>query len=955
MVVGCCEISVFVGDEECGRQDVDVVEEKKKEEEMRAPQVRRRQCEVRFILCFTHFTRIAMNGEADWLQGPRAVSLTDLSTSFTCAKSEHEITTGRAQMDGYRTTLHDEDTACDFNTVLRVLLPRHASRTDELSSSSIDITTWMRQHLTGVDQEQIAEPEPTLPAAESTGVSRSSVPQSSNRPSLEQHFMYVRVTSTARQQEKEEHLDFLAKIYIAAAGVVLICLALIVREIRARRPRRTYPRAARLKSERLPPSQTTTPSKTLQYSNRTSMALELSDSDLVDLEVPLTPPRSTTMKRRAESPHPHESTSKRVLTEDASTTADAEDSDDEFVDAEEEITTDYNGVDEAKSSAAFNFEDFVNLDRPSDANEQTNLAQPQIDRFSGHELDQYGCGGQGPNDFSDILGPHGYGNGLTEEESEAQGITAEQHLDFANGLVEYDGQQPETEQNELPPRETWNQMSAAEQDELLNKGSRDAEDEPMFDSYAQGGANGGAFFSGTVEDELLRNDPPVEQDEHEAVDEEGEEEDDTQLGTQQDSFDDDNLFSTTFGDHAEVLSDDEQDHPPQQPQDLIDESSHKVTHPSGPQAVDSTQPTQSKANHSSNEIIDLTHINDKAVVNFLNESKWVYEATDNTIHPSSPPPTSQASTTTTTNGVNKTSAPASAQRTTDLFRAQAEKPTIPRDLGKSLRAFQKFHTRVLHLIPRLPNWSSLPARRYWIAVLHMDRKPTSSSLSEKDFLWMKGNRFSTISTIWNSYQTRSMCDPEDFVLVSRGEVLGMEVKAEELDWFGEKLVVLRAMRKVEAREVVATVKGLLGGFGMVPDQKAEGWRWGWGLAFERGFRLLFGFEDILLLDPIAPVAVGGATNLPHTTIGYEKLKGSNLEMCHEIFISALALHSGMECAMQRVIRTLGKVRRTCDPTPRSHNFKMQYFSLLRRPDSMKPSRTPLFNAWSDSWDHISIV
>ncbi|KXT02094.1 hypothetical protein AC578_6706 [Pseudocercospora eumusae] len=539
------------------------------------------------------------------------------------------------------------------------------------------------------------------------------------------------------------------------------------------------------------------------------MALDASDSDLVDLEAPLTPPPSMTAKRRAESPHPDESTSKRVLTEDAYTVEDAEDSDEEFVDAQEEITTDYNSTDRAHSSAAFGFADLVNIDDPNGANGQTDFAQPQTDGFSGDGLEQYDYGGQDPNDFSDILGPHGYGNGLTDEEIEAQGITAEQHLEFTNGFIEHDEQQLGTEPNELPTREEWSQMSAAEQDVVLNRASNDAKDEPMFITHAQDGGNGAGFFPSTFGDELQPNALPVdEQYEYEAMGDE-DEEDDAQLGAQQDPLDDeDNLFSTTFGAHTEVLSDGEEDESHQQPQGIIDEHP-QVAHSSGTQAVKFTQPPP-KTNDSSTDIIDLTESSDQAVMDFLNESKWVYDAQDFT----PPPPPSASQTFTFPNNINKTSAqhlpPAHSHLTA---------PTLPRDLSKSLRAFQKFHTRVLHLIPHLPNWSTLPTRRYWIAILHLSKNPTSSSLSEKDFLWLKGNKFSTISTIWNSYQTRSMCDPEDFVLVARGRVMEMETRAEEMDVFGERLVVLRAMRKAEARGNVARLGGLLGGFGVVPEKK----------------------------------------------------------------------------------------------------------------------------------------
>lgn len=68
-------------------------------------------------------------------------------------------------------------------------------------------------------------------------------------------------------------------------------------------------------------------------------------------------------------------------------------------------------------------------------------------------------------------------------------------------------------------------------------------------------------------------------------------------------------------------------------------------------------------------------------------------------------------------------------------------PGIDRDLSISLQKHFKFHDRVVRLVPRLNaedfDWS----RRYWIAVLLLGKKAKNAT-SEKDFIWMKGNRLS---------------------------------------------------------------------------------------------------------------------------------------------------------------------------------------------------------------------
>lgn len=77
-----------------------------------------------------------------------------------------------------------------------------------------------------------------------------------------------------------------------------------------------------------------------------------------------------------------------------------------------------------------------------------------------------------------------------------------------------------------------------------------------------------------------------------------------------------------------------------------------------------------------------------------------------------------------------------------LERCDHPPPNPIKDRSWALRRLTRFHDRAKDLIPRLP----LPAHRYWIGVLHMGKNPDIFKV-EKDFLWLKGNRFSTVQTV----------------------------------------------------------------------------------------------------------------------------------------------------------------------------------------------------------------
>lgn len=123
----------------------------------------------------------------------------------------------------------------------------------------------------------------------------------------------------------------------------------------------------------------------------------------------------------------------------------------------------------------------------------------------------------------------------------------------------------------------------------------------------------------------------------------------------------------------------------------------------------------------------------------------------------------------------------------DLPQFSGPAPIDPKlDRTKSLKVQERFHKRAKQLIPRLP----LAEHRYWIGVLHMDVKAKSAS-QEKHFLWMKGNKFTTVGTVWHMYQQSAAAD--GFVLLLGLERVDFKDQAQELDHFNDKKIMFRAV------------------------------------------------------------------------------------------------------------------------------------------------------------------
>jgi hypothetical protein len=146
------------------------------------------------------------------------------------------------------------------------------------------------------------------------------------------------------------------------------------------------------------------------------------------------------------------------------------------------------------------------------------------------------------------------------------------------------------------------------------------------------------------------------------------------------------------------------------------------------------------------------------------------------------------------------------------------KPIDPaKDLSRHQVHLRKFHSRALSAIPRLP----LASHRYWIGVLNIDKKAQPGTIvDEKSYTWMRGNRLTTVRTVWHTYAQTTVS--EGFVLVVAGGVErpGMDVKMEELDYCGDRKVFLRAIRENEVKGEIGE-RGVF--WGLCPWDRRDDW------------------------------------------------------------------------------------------------------------------------------------
>ncbi|KAK3051440.1 hypothetical protein LTR09_007463 [Extremus antarcticus] len=176
-------------------------------------------------------------------------------------------------------------------------------------------------------------------------------------------------------------------------------------------------------------------------------------------------------------------------------------------------------------------------------------------------------------------------------------------------------------------------------------------------------------------------------------------------------------------------------------------------------------------------------------------------------------------------------------------------PDHTKDLSRNAQHVHKFHLRSLNCIPRLP----LAAHRYWIGVLNVGESGAKLN-NEKQFTWMRGNRLTTVETVWHIYAQTTVT--EEFALLVAGGVERPEMgcRMEELDYEDDKRVIFRAVME---RELRGEVNGQRVFGGDVPvEKKVEGKGKGkgkrcvrrgrWCLVCSLGRRGSFGWRRTLL-------------------------------------------------------------------------------------------------------------
>lgn len=115
-------------------------------------------------------------------------------------------------------------------------------------------------------------------------------------------------------------------------------------------------------------------------------------------------------------------------------------------------------------------------------------------------------------------------------------------------------------------------------------------------------------------------------------------------------------------------------------------------------------------------------------------------------------------------------------------------PDPERHMSKLLKLYRRLHDQALAVIPHRP----LARHRYWIAVLEQGKSPNSAT-TEKSFTWMKGNRLTTVETVWRTYSTSTASD--DFVLLMGWDKVDWTEEMVELDYFNQKLIVFRCVHE----------------------------------------------------------------------------------------------------------------------------------------------------------------
>jgi hypothetical protein len=122
---------------------------------------------------------------------------------------------------------------------------------------------------------------------------------------------------------------------------------------------------------------------------------------------------------------------------------------------------------------------------------------------------------------------------------------------------------------------------------------------------------------------------------------------------------------------------------------------------------------------------------------------------------------------------------------------------VEKDLSRNQRNLRKFHARAVQVVPRI----HLPAHRYWVGVYNVNEKP-HTTLKETSFTWMRGNRLTTVETVWHVYA--QTCVEDGFTLVVAGcvEIPDMDVRMEEIDYLNDKKVFFRAIKNEDVKKEI---------------------------------------------------------------------------------------------------------------------------------------------------------
>ncbi|KAI6801071.1 hypothetical protein KC332_g16152 [Hortaea werneckii] len=116
-----------------------------------------------------------------------------------------------------------------------------------------------------------------------------------------------------------------------------------------------------------------------------------------------------------------------------------------------------------------------------------------------------------------------------------------------------------------------------------------------------------------------------------------------------------------------------------------------------------------------------------------------------------------------------------------------KEPRPDKDEWRPRKLHRKLHERAKACKPQL----KLAEHRYLIAVASPERDAAKCK-DEKHFVWMKGNRMTTVQTVWHEYRTAALI--ENFVLLlGNVERVSFADQVQDLDYFNDKLILFRAV------------------------------------------------------------------------------------------------------------------------------------------------------------------